>query len=517
MSSRRGKKLPTPYFTPGIKNSIRWHPLRDSQPIGNVFFDEKVGRLRAKNKDQSVSPSEYGYMGIYDYVPKSEGKKVGSYADYYVNPAWMQKNYTSPFGFTMNVPYTIRTAEDFKVLPSRRDVDTTRIRQHLSKDVDVPSVGKYTPKFIRENFPSLAFFGDMGKSLVHSTFGTVRNALDRSNQPHRKGEDVMFRHSPIDPSLIYYLQEVWRFCFLSYRPFAGIPGYEIFNFVTDTSFRGKTETEQVGYFAYSDDDKHQNFIFAFRGTQSQIEMVEDVHSGAPGPVFTKFGPYALQIPVGTADLPGRRIQQLESQLIDAIIILLEANVQDIGQIVVTGHSLGGGAAEVFIAILVQILSGINPQYLDKLHFVTFESMRGVKINTAEALERKYSGFFGTNSVRVYNPQDPVPNLPPFAAGYQHLGRPLLIGSPFTDFFESGKGKNVFGSFDVDTGPHSMRPTTEMLRNVVNAFETQGAKVLQAPHIGFTTGRGKMKKTRNRESSLEMKRKMAWVRSFKKKK
>ncbi|MEZ6041349.1 MAG: lipase family protein [Planctomycetaceae bacterium] len=138
------------------------------------------------------------------------------------------------------------------------------------------------------------------------------------------------------------------------------------------------------------------------GTQKAIEIDGTVHDGLAG----EFG------------VVGRKLCRI-----------IEGHIRAGRKIYVTGHSQGGGLAQITVAALqamarVQHNADILPAGL-----ITFGSMRAGDTAFAKYVESATTyapgqGDFGI--IRYRNNNDIVPTVPPTSCGYQHAGDELYI-------------------------------------------------------------------------------------------
>lgn len=153
-------------------------------------------------------------------------------------------------------------------------------------------------------------------------------------------------------------------------------------------------------------------------------------------------------------------------------------VSSIGDILITGHSLGGAVATLFAIAFVQVF----PKLASRVRLITFEAPRSLKAQTIRALDRSRSPEIvqlRQHSIRVVNEKDPVP-LVPFnqatmpASDYQHFGNALFIPKEYTvgDYVAS----------------HGMTNVIETLKKVFATTDDTGKHV--DPHqVYFSEGRG----------------------------
>lgn len=152
------------------------------------------------------------------------------------------------------------------------------------------------------------------------------------------------------------------------------------------------------------------YIFAFRGTDSDMDAYEDVHF-----LTTDFVPSAGSVqPVPRVasgfygiynDQGGAMTQSMRGQLF-ALIDKYQPR-----RIYVTGHSLGAALCQLFTLDLEvsRAIASININFSSPM--VGTDTWRVAYANT----------IAGGSSIRVYNYWDYVPALPPSNLGYTHVG------------------------------------------------------------------------------------------------
>jgi len=164
------------------------------------------------------------------------------------------------------------------------------------------------------------------------------------------------------------------------------------------------------------------FIFAFRGTDSDLDAWEDLHFLTTDFVPTKgsinptprvsSGFYGIYDSVG-----GSMTQSMRQQLFTLI-----AKYQP-QQIYVTGHSLGAALCQLFSLDLAvsQPIASTNINFASPMVGTdSWQTAYASKISTS-------------NSIRVYNYWDYVPSLPPDKFGYRSVGNGFL-----TAFYVKGE-------------------------------------------------------------------------------
>lgn len=318
------------------------------------------------------------------------------------------------------------------------------------------------------------------------------------------------------------IEQAWRWGYNTYRPSAQIEGWD-YDWM---QFMG----ENAGFIANKRDGTMYDYVIAFRGTQDNAGMTDDLNSTG-SITFEHFCGVKLPFPVHIALAPAYRVKAAEPYLA-AYYPKWKQNPDEIRSILVTGHSLGGGTAEGCAALMSLTLPA---SVTSKIVLVTNEGMRGIDASSfSQLMETPRFRKINEQSYRLYHEKDPIPYLPPQLGreGFRHVGK-----KAFKVTREGNKGllegrlgniPLVATAFDANVGPHSMRPTSAILkrlRPLVTAAARPDAteadrKALRAAVRRYTAyGRIKRRRVRGGQkiSSEAMKRKMAWVRSFKKKK
>ena len=168
------------------------------------------------------------------------------------------------------------------------------------------------------------------------------------------------------------------------------------------------------------------------------------------------------------------------------------------KIICCGHSLGGANAQ---AAAIDIARSLPHSYTVDL--ITYESPR---LFTAQSKEDLYKDPATKDmlerSIRIWFHNDPVPSLPPYDAGFRHIGNSYRIKPAAIE------EASVIAS---TIGAH--RHPSEQLAATLDQMTPFNYKEF----IELTTGAGKKTPKKKRGgSSIDMKKRMAYVRSFKKK-
>jgi len=186
------------------------------------------------------------------------------------------------------------------------------------------------------------------------------------------------------------------------------------------------------------------FIFAFRGTDSDLDAYEDVHflttdfvpsSGSISPTpRVASGFYGIYDEAG-----GGMTQSMRQQLFSMI------DKYQPRRIYVTGHSLGAALSQLFSLDLAisQAIASTNINFASPM------------VGTDSWQTAYEATIASTNSIRVYNYKDYIPSLPPSDLSY----RP--VGSGFsTDFYVLGEW------YPHELSRHSIVNLTTVLGNAL---------------------------------------------------
>ena len=160
------------------------------------------------------------------------------------------------------------------------------------------------------------------------------------------------------------------------------------------------------------------FIFAFRGTDSDLDVYEDVFFET-----TPFVPYqgnVLPTPyvsAGFYDIYNGRGGGMAQSMRQQLFALLRQHRPQ--KIYITGHSLGGALSQLF-ALDVSVS---QPELWAKnLNFAS--PMVGTAAWKAVYESRRAQQDPATRTIRVYNYYDYAPSVPPSLFNYVHVGEPF---------------------------------------------------------------------------------------------
>ncbi len=204
------------------------------------------------------------------------------------------------------------------------------------------------------------------------------------------------------------------------------PGYHAVATFTgyDTVFGGwDTQDECYGVVFCSDGGRPSSYIFAFRGTGSLIDGIDEL-LGATTVPFVPFGGSPVMPRAGVESgfwsiytSSFKSTPSMQSQ-----VFALLQRFQPIDQLYITGHSLGGALAELF-TLDVALSSRASIPYANR----NYASPR-VGDAAFAALYNRQSREQNpsTRTIRVQNSYDLIPCVPPEDVGFHHVGEALLV-------------------------------------------------------------------------------------------
>lgn len=209
------------------------------------------------------------------------------------------------------------------------------------------------------------------------------------------------------------------------------------------AFLSSGSEEKYGL-VFQSDSAPGTYIFAFRGTDSDLDAWEDVHflttdfvptqgSVSPTPRVAS-GFYGIYDSIG-----GSMTQSMRQQL-----FALLAKYQPT-QLYVTGHSLGAALSQLFsldVAISKPIAS-------------TNINFASPMVGTSSWQTAYEATIAGSASIRVYNYWDYVPSLPPDQFGYTTVGEAFV-----TSFYVQGEW------YPHELSRHSIANLTTVLTNAL---------------------------------------------------
>lgn len=320
---------------------------------------------------------------------------------------------------------------------------------------------------------------------------------------------------------------------------------------TLNSYYPDQEAKGWGYIWYNDHDTDsafcavtnnniwQTIVFSFRGTSDWTDALTDINA-SHAETINKWWNFTLPIPITGASGFIHRIQELGKNGLGSTVEKLVGwcneyinerkksmeraetwkrliaaemkgtgsihhNIDDrqIEKIIITGHSLGGAVASIFTAILGQLLP---PEVAQRIQLITFEPARGLRQSTVNRLQTNpVMRQIFDNAIFTTTPYDPVPLLPLSSDNYEMLA---------TGF--SHVGKNWMLPIEtVDAGPVAAHSSLAIADSLKKTFDMG----VPNTRIYQTNGKGRLKgkvKRKNKKSTMAMKARMAYVRSFRKK-
>lgn len=198
-------------------------------------------------------------------------------------------------------------------------------------------------------------------------------------------------------------------------------GYELVDCWTgvDTVFGLYDQVECFGVVFRSQAPPY-TYVFAFRGTYSMLDVVEDaafwqqdaftpVDGGSVGDAKVASGFWSIY----TTSL--RSAASMQSQLF-ALLDTYQASAQPVDRLLLTGHSLGAALSELFTLDVA-----LSPyQHIPCLNY----NFAGPRVGNP-AFAALY-GERASPTLRVQNTYDIVPCAPPELFGYQHVGDAYLL-------------------------------------------------------------------------------------------
>jgi hypothetical protein len=169
------------------------------------------------------------------------------------------------------------------------------------------------------------------------------------------------------------------------------------------------------------------YIFAFRGTDSILDILDDC--GVESQAFTPLEsntptPADVRVESGFNDIyksDDGAVDSMQRQLF-ALIDKYQSSTRPIGQIYITGHSLGAALSQLFTLDLALSRPDIPSE---NINFASPRVGNGAFVRLCE----KHSSH---PILRVQNTYDAVPHLPPEELGFKHTSSVYLIAFHSTD-------------------------------------------------------------------------------------
>ncbi|MCU7843244.1 MAG: lipase family protein [Candidatus Thiodiazotropha sp. (ex Monitilora ramsayi)] len=184
---------------------------------------------------------------------------------------------------------------------------------------------------------------------------------------------------------------------------------------------GRDKTLETYGLVYRSTTAPWRYIFAFRGTDSALDMLDDcgVEPQAFLPFDSEIGvPAGVRVESGFNDIyqkGDRTVASMQRQLF-TLIDKYQASLKPISEIYVTGHSLGAALSQLFTLDLALSRPTI--------------SAKNVNFASPRVGNGAFVSFFEECSLhptlRVQNIYDAVPHLPPAELGFEHMPSVYLI-------------------------------------------------------------------------------------------
>lgn len=275
-------------------------------------------------------------------------------------------------------------------------------------------------------------------------------------------------------------------------PSVDYPVYWLYRF--DGGLFGTSQLHE-GFVTY--DDQLKAIVICFKGTNPKKggDLSADIKYW-PVDVFS-FNDAILPFHIDVARGFWQRFMQLNPFILGAIRAERKKH-PDVHELICTGHSLGGAVATI-AAVMYTI---VPPPGIKRVRLVSIEAPRAFTEGTVrKLLEYPATRTLENMSYRVVNPNDIVPKLarrntqpgPP----EKRKDVPCHFGRPF-------------GLIDqVNQGRFASHGSEKALQDLKNVFDPM--PVADAPDQAFLFARGSLSQSRQ-----QMKQKMAYVRSFRKK-
>ncbi len=218
------------------------------------------------------------------------------------------------------------------------------------------------------------------------------------------------------------------------------------------------------------------YVFAFRGTDSALEMLDDC--GVEPQPFVAFDrgigvPASVRVESGFNDIykaasgPHASMQQQLFALVDKY----QATDKPIDELIVTGHSLGAALSQLFTLDL-----GLSRPSITAAN-INFASPRvGNK-----AFVRYFEQQASCSTLRVQNAYDAVPHLPPAELGFQHTPCVYLVA-----FYST----NLLGKIDLLANHSSIN-----YQAVIACAGNNGTGVCSTKHLQVSAGKAPLRSQR----------------------
>lgn len=274
-----------------------------------------------------------------------------------------------------------------------------------------------------------------------SEAGVLRTLAEASNQAY----NLFNSNSPTKPCVEKVTAPAgYEYC----QSWSGID--EIF---------GKDKQEEVYGAVFRSLDDPSHYIYAFRGTASGLDVLDDL--GAEMKDFVAFDqsisiPKDVKVEAGFDDVyrsAKNKTPSMQMQLFE-LVDQLNASENPIKSLWVTGHSLGAALCQLFsldLALSRPEITSLN---------INYASPRVGNAEFVDFFERSSA----KNTLRVQNTHDKVPCVPPTLLGYRHTSRALLIA-----FYKEG----LMGKLDY-LDCHSIVNYLAVINRDIEAQKTSSA-------------------------------------------
>lgn len=255
----------------------------------------------------------------------------------------------------------------------------------------------------------------------------------------------------IDSRAMQTVKNLWDLCYKAYKPSAKDPNWE-YNYF---SYEG----ENAGFIAIQKDKNGKlGVVIAHRGTQNEGAIWEDLASmKVVG--FKEYCGVKIDGPLYIPYAPGIRLKAFEPYF-EPLINYIISHPDDFGELIIIGHSLGGGTAQGNLALLASVIEARAPFLATKIGGMPFESMRGLAEESYIHLMDTNEAFrvINSNVIRWANVHDIVTNVPFRASGFVSIGN-TVASVPEWLLVVLGTTPNPALVFDPNIGTHSYNITS----------------------------------------------------------
>jgi len=246
-------------------------------------------------------------------------------------------------------------------------------------------------------------------------------------------------------------------------------GYELLDSWSgvDSIFGGDKTVESYGL-VFRSTSAPWRYIFAFRGTDSALDMLDDC--GANPQAFVPFAPTAkvpgeVRVETGFNDIyrsAAANAAPMQQQLFE-LIDRYQASSRPIDELLVTGHSLGAALSLLFTLDLSLSNTGLAAENIN------FASPRVGNEAFVDLIEQRVA----QPVLRVQNIHDAVPHLPPEELGFRHT--PAVYRIAF-------RSNDLLGKRDVLASHSSIN-----YRAVLQCALQSPGGICSEPHLSIAEG------------------------------